>query len=132
MGLGLGRGLAEHAQATIPGAWVGAWPKGREFEAGRGRASDPMWWAPIRFFLINCQATPQPKPRPNPSPAIPHRHVTHHCGGGGARTPRVNSCPQPKPHHTPRSKETQVKCREVKSSKSTIEGKAIRFAAITL
>ncbi|KAF5768151.1 hypothetical protein HanXRQr2_Chr14g0633041 [Helianthus annuus] len=52
-----------------------------------------MWRDPIRFFLINCQATPQPKPRhtprtrhspvgglklhvsthaPNPSPTIPH------------------------------------------------------------
>ncbi|MFS7913450.1 hypothetical protein Hanom_Chr02g00141941 [Helianthus anomalus] len=49
MGLGLERGLAENAQAITPGAWVGAWPKGREFEPGVGWASDPMWRAPIRF-----------------------------------------------------------------------------------
>ncbi|MFS7909218.1 hypothetical protein Hanom_Chr01g00092101 [Helianthus anomalus] len=89
MGLGLGRG-----------------PRGWSLKPGVGRASDPMWQAPIRFvghvlfafFLINCQATPQPKP-------IPHGHVTHRWGGGGGGLELHVSthAPQPKPHHTPRS-----------------------------
>ncbi|MFS7946908.1 hypothetical protein Hanom_Chr06g00541891 [Helianthus anomalus] len=85
--------------STTWGVWVGAWSKGREFEAGRGAGLGLMWRPPIRLFFCNffnklpSQATPQPKPR--------HTPRTRHSPVGGAPTPRVNSCPQPKPHRTP-------------------------------
>ncbi|MFS8017388.1 hypothetical protein Hanom_Chr15g01379801 [Helianthus anomalus] len=50
MGFGLGRGLAENAQATTTGGLgLGRGPRGGSLKLGVGRASDPMWRAPIRF-----------------------------------------------------------------------------------
>ncbi|MFS7904040.1 hypothetical protein Hanom_Chr01g00031191 [Helianthus anomalus] len=89
-GLGLGR-------------WLGRGPRGGSLKPGVGRASDPMWRAPIRFvghagvciFLITCKATPQPKPC--------HTPQTRHSPVGGLQLHVSTHAPQPTPHHTPRS-----------------------------
>ncbi|MFS7989838.1 hypothetical protein Hanom_Chr11g01051571 [Helianthus anomalus] len=51
MGQELGCGLAENAQATIPGGLgFGRGPRGGSLKPGVGRASDPMWPAHIRLL----------------------------------------------------------------------------------
>ncbi|MFS7897732.1 hypothetical protein Hanom_Chr00s012081g01748601 [Helianthus anomalus] len=48
---GLGRELAENAQATTPGGLrFGRGPRDGSLKPGVGRASDPMWPAPIRLL----------------------------------------------------------------------------------
>ncbi|MFS8034142.1 hypothetical protein Hanom_Chr17g01577741 [Helianthus anomalus] len=51
--IGLGHELAENVQATTPvlglGRGLGHGPRGGSLKPGVGRASDPMWRAPIRF-----------------------------------------------------------------------------------
>ncbi|MFS7993697.1 hypothetical protein Hanom_Chr12g01097161 [Helianthus anomalus] len=50
----MGRGMAENAQATTPGGLgLGRGPRGGSLKPGVGRASDPMWSAPIRLLAMS-------------------------------------------------------------------------------
>ncbi|MFS7969734.1 hypothetical protein Hanom_Chr09g00812641 [Helianthus anomalus] len=51
---GMGRGLVENAQVTISGGLgLGRGPRGGSLKPGVGRASDPMWSAPIRLVAMS-------------------------------------------------------------------------------
>ncbi|MFS8026362.1 hypothetical protein Hanom_Chr16g01485871 [Helianthus anomalus] len=53
MGLGLGSGLAENTQVIISGGLELGHPRGRSLKPGVGRASGPMWRAPIRLVAMS-------------------------------------------------------------------------------